>query len=404
MKIIAIIAEYNPFHNGHLYQLQKSVQETGADGVIAIMSGNFVQRGLPAFLDKWTRTNLALSAGVNLVIELPTFFATASAEQFAYGSVKLLNDTKVVDQLCFGTENMDNYAFEQIASILANEPQAFSGLLNDALSLGLSFPVARETALKQYLNVDCIPNTSNSILGLEYYKALYLLESTIKPHLIKRVGSGYNDESLHNNFSSATAIRKAYFEAVGKGTTFDFKGHIPETCLEVLKQSPIMPVAPEAFEDILLYKLRTASLEELASIREVTEGLEHKLKAVALKARHYDELIEGLKSKRYTMTKLSRMLNNILLGITKDFKGIDHLDYIRVLGFDDIGQAILKEIKSNSDLNIIANLNHIPNALKENPLLKLDLMATDIYSLAYKATSYRNGAKDLTTSMIIRRT
>lgn len=403
MKIIAIIAEYNPFHNGHLYQLQKSVQETGANGVIAIMSGNFVQRGQPAFFDKWTRTELALAAGVNLIVELPTFFATASAEQFAFGAIKLLNDTNIVKHLCFGSENMDKYAFDKIASILANEPHSFKLALNVALSQGLSFPIARELALKKALDIDNIPNTSNSILGLEYFKALKKLNSTIEPHLIKRVGSGYNDERLNIGFSSATAIRKAYFDAQKNQEMFIFDDLLPKSCNDYINQTHPVALSAENFQDILLYKLRSSSASELSKFREVTEGLEYKLKTLSLKARNYTELMEGLKSKRYTTTKLSRMLNNILLNIPKDFTGTDHLNYLRVLGFDQTGQKILRMIKDSSDLNLITNLNHISNELKENPLLALDCLATDVYALGYENLTNRQGAKDLTNSIIIRR-
>ncbi|MBF4691694.1 nucleotidyltransferase [Fusibacter ferrireducens] len=403
MKIIAIIAEYNPFHNGHMYQLQKSVQETGANGVIAIMSGNFVQRGHPAFWDKWTRTELALAAGVNLIIELPVFFATASAEQFGFGAIKLLNDTHVVSQLCFGTENTDQHAFDKIASILANEPPEFKQALASALAQGLSFPAAREKALKAILDIDTIPNTSNSILGLEYFKAIKKLNSPIEPHLTKRVGSGYNDEKLNIGFSSATAIRKAYFDALKKQESFDFGDVLPQNCNDYLRQVQPAALSVEHFQDILLYKLRSSSTLELSKFREVTEGLEYKIKAHALKARTYNELIEGLKSKRYTATKISRMLNNILLNIPKDFDGTKHLNYLRVLGFDPTGQKILKMIKDNSELNLITNLNHIPYSLKENPLLSMDCLATDVYALGYKSTPDRQGAKDLTKSIIIRR-
>ncbi len=403
MKIIAIIAEYNPFHNGHLYQLQKSVQETSANGVIAIMSGNFVQRGHPAFFDKWTRTEMALAAGVNLVIELPTFFATASAEQFAFGAVKLLDATGSVHQLCFGSEIMDKYAFEKIASILANEPESFKLALADSLAQGLSFPKARESALKTVLKIDEIPTASNSILGLEYFKALKKLNSPITPHLIKRVGSEYNDERLNLEFSSATAIRKAYFDAQKNKKPFYFDDFLPPKCTDYITRTRPVALSAENFQDILLYKLRSSSASELSKFREVTEGLENKLKTVSQRARNYDELIDGLKSKRYTVTKLSRMLTNILLNIPKDFDATEHLNYLRVLGFDQTGQNILKMIKKNSKLHLITNLNHISNSLKENPLLEMDCLATDIYSLGYSNLADRKGAKDLTNSIIIRR-
>lgn len=398
MKIIGIVAEYNPFHNGHMYQLQKSIQETHADGVIAIMSGNFVQRGHPAFFDKWLRTKMALSCGVNVVIELPTYYATSSAEQFAYGAISLLDRTNVVNHLCFGTENMNKYAFEQIARVLADEPNDYREALGEALSRGSSYPSAREEALRRCLPIADIPNAPNSILGIEYYKALYQQKSPIVPHLIKRTGSGYNDESMNSPLASATAIRKAYFE---ESPSFDFAPFIPSSCLQLIDAETPQGISIQAFESILLYLLRSQNAQSLSIYREVTEGLEHKLVKAAKYCATYEDLVNAIKSKRYTSTKISRMLLNILLGIEKEFEASTHLGYLRVLGFDDTGRRILKEIKTKSDLTIISNMNHINDALKSNPLLQLDIKASDIYQLGFQNQTQRVAARDLTEPIII---
>lgn len=399
MKIIGIVAEYNPFHNGHMYQLQKSVQDLGADGVIAVMSGNFVQRGFPAFLDKWTRTELAISSGANLVIELPTFYATASAEQFAYGSVSILEQLKIVDYLCFGSESMELELMLEIASILASESVEYTENLSKALSIGVSFPAAREMAIKNILSLENMPTKSNSILAIEYLKALKKLNSIIKPYPIKRIGKDYNDEAIDSEFSSASGIRKAYFDSPN---SFSFRPYVPKSVADIIESKQPSPMSIYDFEQILLYKVRSLSAEELFSFREVNEGLEHKLKTIANKCRSYDELVGSLKSKRYTMTKLSRMLINILLGIKKDFNAKDHLNYARILGFDSKGQEILRHVKRNSEISLISNLNHISNDLKENPLLKLDCLASDIYSLGYSKGDLRAGGSDLIKKPIIR--
>ena len=220
-NVVAIIGEYNPFHNGHAYHLQNTKEITNADCVIAIVSGGFVQRGNVSLIDKWSKADMALSNGVDLVIELPTVYSISSAENFAYGAIKILNSLKVVDTLSFGSEFCDLDVLEKIADTLIEEPPEFKTLLEHELSRGVSFPKARENALLMYLNdirkYANILSSPNNILAIEYLKALKRTKSKIKPMAIKRVNVGYNDLGTKNNFASATAIRQKIIDNTPSG-------------------------------------------------------------------------------------------------------------------------------------------------------------------------------------------
>ena len=209
-KVLGIIGEYNPFHNGHLYHLEQSKRMTGANYTVAIMSGNFTERGSTALINKWSRTEIALNNGIDLVIELPVLYATSSAEGFAEGAIKILNSLKVVDYISFGAETSNIDILQEIANILYAEPKNYKALLAQELNKGLSFPKSRENALMLYLNNEKYSNiisSPNNILGIEYIKALKKLKSNIKPISIARFEAGYNDTSYTGNIASATAIR-----------------------------------------------------------------------------------------------------------------------------------------------------------------------------------------------------
>lgn len=391
MKIIGIVSEYNPFHNGHLYQVQKSVQDLRADGVVAVMSGNFVQRGFPAIFNKWVRAEMAVKGGVNLVIELPTYFATSSAEQFARGAVELLNATDVVNYISFGSEYEDLNRLMRIAELLESPTQAFSDSLSAEMAKGRSFPSARATAIHHalpelhgHLNM----NQSNVILVIEYLKALISLNSDIKPFLVKRQGSAYHDPSLDSPFVSATAIRKAYFETPHLLGENEF---MPPAAYEVMRSAPYLANRIENFEEMILYAILSKESESLAAIRDVNEGLENKIKEATIKATDYASLVTAIKSKRYTMTRINRILCNLLLGIGQETYNFSDAPYIRVLAFDDTGKKILRKMKKNTEVPIITNINKHKDLLTSNPLLKLDIRATDIYHLTQRE---RHGGLD----------
>ena len=382
MNITGIITEYNPFHNGHKFHLEESKKQTKSDGTICIMSGNFVQRGGPAIIDKWKRTELALNNGVDLIIELPTFYAVSSAEFFAKGAVSILNSLNIVNNLFFGSEIGDAKALSEIAKVLVSEDERFQNILKENLSLGLTFAKAREKSLIEYLNSSEINNiitSSNNILGIEYIKAILKLNSSINPVALKREGSNYNDKSLSQTFSSATSIRE-----VLKNTSNieDLKNIIPLESYEVfskLQEQDYRFTFEEEMFKYIKYKIQTNCVN-FNNLYEVTEGLDNKIIKEISSSNSLHEFILKIKSKRYTYSKISRILTHIYLGLDNDdFKDIANENnlYVRVLGFNKPGREILSLIKANSSIPLITKVPRFTN----NPLLKFDLQATACYSL-----------------------
>lgn len=382
MNITGIITEYNPFHNGHKFHLEESKKQTKSDGTICIMSGNFVQRGGPAIIDKWKRTELALNNGVDLIIELPTFYAVSSAEFFAKGAVSILNSLNIVNNLFFGSEIGDAKALSEIAKVLVSEDERFQNILKENLSLGLTFAKAREKSLIEYLNrseINNIITSSNNILGIEYIKAILKLNSSINPVALKREGSNYNDKSLSQTFSSATSIRE-----VLKNTSNieDLKNIIPLESYEVfskLQEQDYRFTFEEEMFKYIKYKIQTNCVN-FNNLYEVTEGLDNKIIKEISSSNSLHEFILKIKSKRYTYSKISRILTHIYLGLDNDdFKDIANENnlYVRVLGFNKTGREILSLIKTNSSIPLITKVPRFTN----NPLLKFDLQATACYSL-----------------------
>lgn len=382
MNITGIITEYNPFHNGHKFHLEESKKQTKSDGTICIMSGNFVQRGGPAIIDKWKRTEMALSNGVDLIIELPTFYAVSSAEFFAKGAVSILNSLNIVNNLFFGSEIGDAKALSEIAKVLVSEDERFQNILKENLSLGLTFAKAREKSLIEYLNSSEINNiitSSNNILGIEYIKSILKLNSSINPVALKREGSNYNDKSLSQTFSSATSIRE-----VLKNTSNieDLKNIIPLESYEVfskLQEQDYRFTFEEEMFKYIKYKIQTNCVN-FNNLYEVTEGLDNKIIKEISSSNSLHEFILKIKSKRYTYSKISRILTHIYLGLDNDdFKDIANENnlYVRVLGFNKTGREILSLIKANSSIPLITKVTRFTN----NPLLKFDLQATACYSL-----------------------
>lgn len=396
MKIIGIVAEYNPFHNGHLYQIETSKKALEADAVVAIMSGNFVQRGKPAFFNKWIRTKAAIDSGVNLVIELPTYFATASAERFAEGAITLLNQMGCIDYLSFGSESDDLTTLSRVASLLCKEPDEFKTKLKEELNKGVSFPKAREKAIHHALDLHLDFNKPNYILGIEYLKSLQKCNSSIKPFVVKRRGSGYHDTQLNTTFASATAIREQFiidhhFDAL--------TAYMPFHSLKAYSENLETHALYERFEDFLLYKLRSSNANHLKGLRDFNEGIEHKVIDAAMKSTNYQELVDQIKSKRYTETRVNRMLLSAFLDLPIVPYSLKEHGYIRVLGMDLKGQAILKKMKKNTNLPIITNINRTPMDIKANPLLQLDVKASNLYALFSQMPSHRLGGLDHLTKI-----
>lgn len=385
MNITGIITEYNPLHFGHILHIEKSKEITNCDGIICVMSGNFVQRGLPAIINKWDRAKMALDAGVDLVLELPTLYAISSAEHFAFGAVSTLNSLNIVKNLCFGSEEGNISLIKIISQILSDEPEEFKILLKEELSKGLTFPKARAKALKSFLSkynnlsIDDnellnFLNSPNNILGIEYCKSLIKLKSNINAVTIKREHSNYNDINLNTSkFQSATAIRELLY----KNDFLSTKEFLPDFSYNILNSQEDFSKINEIY-NFVKYKI-ISEPQSLKNISEATEGLDNKILKEIINSNNLEELIENCKSKRYTYTRISRIICNIFLGITKDFDLLKKStpNYIRVLGLSPKGSKILKEIKKNSNITIITK---VPNQI-EDPLLNLDLKATNLYSL-----------------------
>ncbi len=407
-KILGIIAEYNPFHNGHLYQIEEAKRQTGADYVVAVISGNFSQRGNTSLVNKWVKTGMAIDNGVDLVIELPTIYSISSAENFAEGAIKILDSLKVVDTLCFGTETSDFAALNNIANVLYNEPKEYISLLNHELGKGVSYPKARESALMMYLNdikrYANILSGSNNILAIEYLKALKRLKSDMRPFSIQRKKVYYNDEKIVDEFASSTAIRKL----VAREQDDELRKVMPQSAYMLLKEEikrGNFVIDIVKFEKEILYTLRKMSVKEIAELQDVTEGLEFLIKNAANSCNNLIDLINIIKTKRYTQTRIQRILLYALLGITKkDMANAKKvIPYIRVLGFNKKGKELLSNICNiNSKIEIVTSVkksieSNMNKYLKE--MLEKDIFATNIYTLGYEYAS--NANLDYTNKLVI---
>lgn len=395
--VLGIIAEYNPFHNGHLYHLLKSKEKANADYVIAVIGGNFTQRGDPSFLDKWSKTEMALKNGVDLVIELPTLYSTSSAENFADGAIKILNSLNIVDCVSFGTETDNLAKLNSIATILHEEPKDFKTLLESELKKGISFPKARENALNKYLNSNesKILSSPNNILAIEYLKALKKYKSHIRPIAIKRKDSGHLTLDYTGSITSATAIRNM----LKTNNTKNIKNVLTPVSYTILKdelKSGHYVSDISLFEKIIIYKLRTMSVSEISNIPDVSEGLENSIKKAANSCNSIDEIINIVRSKRYTETRIKRILLYVLLNITKKDIALSKRTkpYIRVLGFNENGKKIVSQIsKNNPTLSIVTSVKKFLDS-KPNKSLKtmidIDIYATNVYTIGFQNDSWNN--------------
>ena len=398
-RVLGIIAEYNPFHNGHLYHIAKSKQVTGAQYVVAVISGNFVQRGNTSIVNKWTKARMALLNGADLVIELPTVYSISSAENFAEGAIKILNSLGIVDTLSFGMEAKDIAILNNIANVLYSEPKEYVTILSHELKKGYSFPKARENALMLYLNdIKRYANVmagSNNILGIEYLKALKRTKSTINPIGIKREKVLYNDKYIVDEFASATAIRKMLMtKQLG-----DISKVMPRNSYlllgEELKKGHYV-IDISRFEKEIIYNLRRMSIEDIAKLPDVSEGLENSIKNAADSCNTIEELINIVKSKRFTQTRIQRILLYSLLGITKKQMDISRkiVPYVRVLGFNNKGKELISEMmRLNPKLNVITSVKkYIDTVANKNlkEMLETDILATNVYTLGYYSDSYSN--------------
>ena len=368
VKTAGIIAEYNPFHNGHKYHIEETRKTTGADAVIVAMSGNFVQRGEYAICDKWSRAKMALLNDADLVVELPVVYACQSAEYFAKGAVSILENLNC-DYLSFGTEADNTEEIIKIAEFLKNPDENFRKTLEESLKKGESYP----KALAKALGKDEI-NTPNNVLAIEYLKQI----KNMKPVGVKRQGS------LHDGKGSASDIRAKI------NANENAENLMPDTSTVIFGNA--LKANREIYEKLVLYKLRTINAEDLKNVPDVNEGLENRIIQMSHKATTLDELLELVKTKRYTMARIRRILNNSLLGITKD-DITKAPEYIRVLGMNKNGMEILSSLRDNTDIPIITKVADAP----KSKMLDVDINATNIYSLLADKPSMA----DYTTTPVI---
>ena len=361
MASVGIIAEYNPFHNGHLYQIQKIKEKYPDDTIIIAMSGNFTQRGEPAIIDKWERTNLAIENGADLVVEIPYIFATQSADYFSYAGITLLEKLKV-DKLIFGSESNNLEDLTEIAKAEL-EQKDFDKLVKIYVKLGNNYPTALSLALKDLTGKEI--STPNDILGITYIKTILKHNYNIKPYSIKRNNS-YHEENLTGTISSATAIRKN-IDNLEK-----IKNTVPRNTYKVLSTKQLHK--REDYFSYLKYKIITE--DNLEKYHLVDKTLSDKLKKEILNCNNYEDLIQKVKSKHQTYSKISRALIQILCN---NKSNQEHLTYIRLLGFNTKGKNYLNKHKKEISLPIISKIDK-----EKDQILELELNTTKIYTLPYK--------------------
>lgn len=373
-KITGIVAEYNPFHSGHSYQISK----VKSDATVAVMSGSFVQRGDVAAADKWTRAKYAVLGGVDLVVELPVVFALNTAQKFALGAVSLL-DSMGIDELCFGSESGDINALFKTAELIENEPEEISEKIKELTAAGMSYPSAREKAYTGSVP-DGVLSEPNNILAVEYLRALIRLNSKITPVTVKRHGAGYKDTMPQNDIASASAIRTMLKNNEDVSAFTDFND---------------VPNDLSKLDSAVTANLRLMSAKTLSQINEVGEGLENRILRAAAVCSSIEEIAENVKTKRYTMSRIKRILISSLLGLTADMS-LQMPSYIRPLAMNKKGMAALKEIKSRSSLPIISKT---ADYKEKNPMFEADIRATDIAALCESGD--KKAAKDFTQSPLI---
>lgn len=377
MKICAVIAEYNPFHLGHLKQIQYIKNTLNADKIIVLLSGNFTERGEPAVLNKFKRAKEAVLGGADLVIELPTIYATANAETFAFGAVKLIENLGVVDCLCFGVESGNKENYISLAKEMNNESKEFKKILKENLDLGYSLCKSKfETVKKLGGNYDeSLISSPNNILGLEYTKALLKLKSKIEICPILREGD-HNDKKLVKGVTSAKSIR----EIIKSGKAFSRI----KKCVPPFTYKDIGPF-PSDFDKMIISKVITESSENLAKLPDCSEGLENRIKALVKDNTTVDGLVNKVSTKRYTESRVRRILICNLLGITKKIiaDSLDNPLYAKVLAVKDESKDLISLISKNITLPLVTRKSDA-DSLKKTALtvFNIDVLANDLYNLA----------------------
>ena len=424
-NILGIIAEYNPFHNGHLYHLKESKRKCNAKYVVAIISGNFTQRGDASIVNKFEKAKMAIENGIDMVIELPTLYSISSAENFADGAIKILNELNFITHISFGSESGNINQLNNIASILTDEPEEFSKLLKEELRKGSSFPVARQNAIEKFLNLtnknefNKLLKSPNNILAIEYLKALKKTKSNITPITIERKNVDYYSENIVENFASSTKIRKEISENLNMYTNIMdinnmdinnmnmnnmdvnmdmfLNSCMPKKSYDIIKENIEKGNCIQGlkcFEDMIFYKLRSMQINEIKELPDVCEGLENVIKKASNETNSLEDLINKCKSKRYTRTRIQRILIYALLGITRqDMEMSENVNpYIRVLAVNKNGRELLsiinKTIVNKANINTNTDINNINiNKPNDNTDNKINIKETNIITSLKKFES-----------------
>lgn len=389
MNIAGIIAEYNPFHLGHRHHLEETRRLTGADYVIVVLSGNFVQRGEPAILDKSLRTRMALMGGADCVLELSAPFACASAEDFAMGAVSLLHKLGTVNTLSFGSECGELRMLTQASQILLHEPAVFRRTLKARLREGASYPRARSAALTAAgtdTGVCAAAAEPNNLLGIEYLNALSRLNSPIRPFTLPRRGNTYHDLSLHaDGYCSASALREALvqlYKTDSAAPYHSFLSRLPETIRSLYPEDAIYPIFPDDCSLLLNYRILSGqnSGEIFSSFLDISSELAGRLTRQALDNRSFTGRIAALKTRQYTYTRISRGLLHLLLNIRQKemeaYRKNGFSSYARILGFKKNASPLLKNLKAHSTIPLITKPADAPALLSPEAL---SLWEKDIY-------------------------
>lgn len=359
MKKIGIICEYNPFHNGHLYHISKIKEMFDDSLIILVMSGNFTQRGEASIIPKYSKCDIALLSGIDLVIELPFIFATQSADVFAKTSIEIL-DKLNVDYVVFGSETNDINKLTMLAKTQINNKK-YDKLVKEYLDKGVNYPTALSKALYQLTNKKI--DKPNDILGVSYIREILKLNSNITPICIKR-SNDYNSIELNDNITSASSIRYALLNGD------NVKNYVPEYVYDYLKN----PIFTKNYFNLLKYKIMTENT--LEEYQTVDEGIQNRIKKCIINSKDLDDLILKVKTKRYTYNKLSRMFIHILCNLKKEeVKKYNKISYIRVLGFNIKGRNYLNEIKKDIDIPIITNFSRT-----NDPILDIEMRSTCVYA------------------------
>lgn len=396
MNLFSVISEFNPFHNGHKY-LIKSMREQGATHVVAIMSGNFTQRGEPAIISKYARTKSALENGVDLVVLMPVTYSTASAESYAFGGVTIAEALGCCNSLFFGSECGDIKKLEKICETF--ESIKFKAWFAGYVSSNESYARAIELSLANMLGNEYadIIRAPNNLLAVEYVKAIRDIGSSLIPKTIIRSGVAHDSQTPNENYASASFIRSLI------KSHSNYEKFIPEKSYEIICNAIRQKAAPVDFsnlEKLIIYRLRTMTESEYKQLPNISEGIENRLRNVSLNATNLEELFDKIKTKRYPNSRLRRLVLRALLHITESDCSIPP-QYIRVLGFNEKGKEILREMRKTAKLPIVMKAQDIKElSLEARRQFECESIADDIYALALPKTG--KFGKNFTENIIIR--